>query len=221
MTRIILASASPRRKELLLQLGLTFEVLPACGEEHITKEKPEEIVRELAFQKASEVSKRCLAKFPMAEQKQEQEIIKVIGADTIVVCGGAVLGKPADGEDARRMLGLLQGRTHQVYTGVCVMTLSKNGEDTDVIEFSEKTEVSMYPAHDGEIRAYIATGEPMDKSGAYAIQGISARFIKEIRGDYYNVVGLPIARLWQECFKDWTQTGSGISPRQDPRPAEQ
>lgn len=261
MKNIILASASPRRKELLRQLGLDFEIRPSEGEEIITKTKPEDIVKELAFQKATEISKQIQAEYRAGKEEYTGEPVKVIGADTIVVCDDQIFGKPVDEEDAKRMLTRLQGNTHQVYTGVCVITLFENNvddveartaellekteisdirdtgflekteiidvqdtgflekteiadvqstgfvkkteaADVQVAEFVEKTDVTMYPVSEQEILDYIVTKECMDKAGAYAIQGISARFIKEIYGDYNNVVGLPVARLWQECFKN-------------------
>lgn len=219
MKRIILASASPRRKELLGQLGLDFDIRPSGGEEIITKTKPEEVGRELAYQKATEISNQILAEYRAGKKEYAEKPVKVIGADTIVVCDSQIFGKPVDEVDAKRMLMQLQGNTHQVYTGVCVITLFGNKENEVIhsgysvidahgsrsvqcTEFTERTDVTMYPVSEQEILDYIATKECMDKAGAYAIQGISARFIKEIHGDYNNVVGLPMARLWQECFKN-------------------
>lgn len=211
--KTILASASPRRRELLEQMGITFEVCPAKGAEVITKTVPEEVVQELAYQKAYEVAQTILCE---AGGKKEfgQEPVRVIGADTIVVYQNTIFGKPVDQADASRMLQMLQGNTHQVYTGVCVIDLfaqddaeslskeaSLNKEKMKIHVFAEKTDVMMYPVSDKEIQEYIETGECMDKAGAYAIQGISAKFIQKIRGDYYNVVGLPVARLYQECYK--------------------
>ncbi len=184
MSRIILASASPRRKELLEQIGIVFEIQPAKGEETITAVAPDEVVRELACQKASEIFDRV------------KEPAVVIGADTIVAMDRQILGKPENEEDAFRMLRLLQGNTHSVYTGVCVMS---KGVPEKKITFYEQTKVTMFPMSEREIRDYVASGEPMDKAGAYGIQGSCAAFIKEIHGDYNNVVGLPIARLYQEC----------------------
>lgn len=223
--KTILASASPRRRELLEQMGITFEVRPAKGEEVITKTVPEEVVQELAYQKAYEVAQAILHE--VGEKKeQSQETVRVIGSDTVVVYQGAICGKPADQTDASRMLHMLQGNTHQVYTGVCVIDLFAQDEtaasneavplkeeaasnekvsfhidEMKIHVFAEKTDVTMYPISEKEIQEYIETGECMDKAGAYAIQGISAKFIQEIKGDYYNVVGLPMARLYQECYK--------------------
>ena len=205
MDKIILASASPRRKELLEQIGLSFEVRPAVGEEVITAAAPEGAVLELAFHKAEEIAGQLMTEFYIGNKEMASTPVKVIGADTIVVYENQIYGKPASAEDACRMLTSLQGNTHQVYTGVCVMTLFENQADvteTQVNQFFEKTDVTMYSMTEREIKEYVATGDPLDKAGAYGIQGPCAKFIKAITGDYYNVVGLPIGRLYQECFKD-------------------
>ncbi|MCD7981157.1 MAG: Maf family protein [Clostridiales bacterium] len=186
--RIILGSASPRRKELLERMGLEFEVIPSKGEEIITKEAPPDIVTELAGQKAEAV----------ARTMTEDDML-IIGADTIVAYEHQILGKPADEEDAFRMLRHLSGNTHQVYTGVCLIRI--NSEGYEEYCFYEKTDVTFYFMTDQEIRAYIRTGDPMDKAGAYGIQGVCGKYIREIQGDYNNVVGLPIARLYQEMKK--------------------
>ena len=192
MTKIILASGSPRRKELLTQVGLEFEVISAHGEEVITKALPMEIVDELSFEKASEVADRY---------EKEQGITAktvIIGADTIVAYDNEIMGKPKDSEDAVRMIKKLQDNTHQVYTGVALIIIS--GTERQIVRFQEKTDVSMYPMTDKQIRDYIATGESADKAGSYAIQGKCAIHIREIKGDYNNVVGLPVARLYQELI---------------------
>lgn len=182
--KIILASASPRRRELLTKMGLEFEVIPSKGEEIITKTSPAEVVMELAEQKAREV----------AESFGDGTLL--IGADTVVVKDGKILGKPKDESDAVSMLSMLSGTVHQVYTGVCLIR-KRNGK-TEVHTFYESTDVEFYPMSEKEIAEYVATGEPMDKAGAYGIQGKCAVYIKGIRGDYNNVVGLPIARLYHE-----------------------
>ena len=188
MIQIILASQSPRRKELLTQVGMKFVVCPSTIEENVTDKSPVNVVKELSRQKAEDVAKK-------AENKEAEREFLVIGVDTIVVYENQILGKPADKEDAIRMLNLLQGKTHSVYTGV---TLVLKREISKVITFAEKTEVVMYPMNQEEIEWYVNTGEPMDKAGAYGIQGLCARFIREIRGDYNNVVGLPVGRIYQE-----------------------
>ena len=188
MVRLILASGSPRRKELLEQIGLTFEILAAHGEEIISKTVPSEIVEELSLQKATEVAERL-----------EKEEVVIIGADTLVAYGTQVLGKPKDAENAKEVLSMLQNQTHQVYTGVTIIQCSKSGKK--IHTFSEKTDVTMYPMSEKEIEEYVATGEPLDKAGSYAIQGKCAAYIQGICGDYNNVVGLPVARLMQEMKK--------------------
>ncbi len=185
--RVILASASPRRKELLGQLGMDFEICVSNVEEKITQSMPNLVVEELSAQKARDVF-----------EKQQGDVL-VIGADTIVAMGDRILGKPGDEETAKDMLHMLQGEVHQVYTGVTIM--KREGERESQITFSEGTSVSFYPMTDEEINWYVSTLEPMDKAGAYGIQGLGARFVKKIEGDYNNVVGLPIARLYQELKK--------------------
>lgn len=182
----ILASASPRRKEILEELGFRFTVCPAQGEEKIETSDPEETVAALALQKAREVANRT--KRPAL----------VIGSDTVVASQGKILGKPHSEEEAFRMLKELQGAEHMVYTGAAVVD-AVSGEV--ILNFAEGTRVSMYPMTDEWIRGYIATGEPMDKAGAYAIQGGCMPYIREIRGEYTTVVGFPAARFWQELLK--------------------
>ncbi len=186
MKKIVLASASPRRKEILEQIGLSFDIIPSTCSEVITKNIPKDIVEELACQKAQEIF----------EKVGESSI--VIGADTIVVSNNKIMGKPKDEEDAFNMLNELQANTHVVYTGVCVFV--KENELIKKLVFSEATNVSMYPISKKQILDYIATKEPMDKAGAYAVQGKFAIYIKKIDGDYNNVVGLPIARLYNEML---------------------
>ncbi len=187
--RIYLASASPRRKELLKQVGVSFKVVPSTVEESITKEAPDEVVEELSYQKAVDVCRKL-----MAEGKED---FVVVGADTVVSAWGKILGKPADQADAARMLKGLQGGSHQVYTGV---TLAWKYKDMSPMyaTFFECTDVTMYTMTDEEIQRYVDSGEPMDKAGAYAIQGLCAAHIQGICGDYNNVVGLPVGRLCQE-----------------------
>lgn len=190
---IILASGSPRRKELLDQLGIPFEVIKSECEEVTTQSKPHKVVMELATQKAQDVFDKLTA-----DQKKGK---MVLGADTIVAIHNKILGKPKDEEDAVSMLIELSGDIHHVYTGVTL--LWENDGKMQKHAFYEDTEVEMYPMSEEEIRSYVATGEPMDKAGAYAIQGGCVVFIKEIRGEYNNVVGLPVARLYQELKMDF------------------
>ena len=187
--KIYLASASPRRKELLKQVGISFKVMPSTVEENITKEKPDEVVEELSYQKAVDVCGKLAA--------EGKEDFVVIGADTVVSAWGKILGKPADKEDASHMLKDLQGGSHQVYTGVTLAWKYKDMQPM-FMTFSECTDVTMYAMTDEEIQGYVDSGEPMDKAGAYAIQGLCAAHIQGICGDYNNVVGLPVGRLCQE-----------------------
>ena len=183
MKKIVLASGSPRRRELLTQIGISFEVVKAEGEEKIMTDDPEEAVKELAMQKAQEVADRVDADV-------------VIGADTVVAVDGEIMGKPKDPEDAVRMIHRIQGRDHEVLTGVAVIL--KKGEVETTINFAETTRVHVFPMTEEEIQAYAASKEPMDKAGAYGIQGLFAAYVSGIEGDYNNVVGLPVGRLYQE-----------------------
>ena len=180
---LILASASPRRKELLEKIGLPFTVQPAKGEERITQKSPAAVVMELSRQKAEEIA-----------AAQTGDCI-IIGADTVVARGDKIMGKPKDAADAKQMLRSIADDCHQVYTGV---TLIRTGAHPQSVTFQEKTDVFLYPISDAELDAYIASGDPMDKAGAYGIQGDFAIYVKRIAGDYYNVVGLPIGRVYQE-----------------------
>lgn len=188
MESIILASASPRRRELLTQIGIEYEVIPSRKEEVITSSIPCEIVQELSRQKAEDI---------VLQEKQNGRI--VLGADTIVAFQGEVMGKPCTEEEAFQMISKLQNNVHQVYTGVTLSYLE--GENIISHSFYEETEVFVSPMTEDEIWAYIATKDCMDKAGSYGIQGIFAAHIKGIRGDYNNVVGLPIGRVYQELKK--------------------
>jgi septum formation protein len=193
---IVLASASPRRQELLRNAAIPFTVQPAdIDETPLDGEAPRDCAQRLAREKALTVF-----------QTRPQEC--VLGADTVVVVDGAILGKPQDANDAARMLRLLSNRTHEVITGVCVVSAGagkftstlKTGnrklETAPETTASESTLVTMSQLSDAEIRAYVATGEPMDKAGAYAIQGLASCWIRRIEGDYSNVVGLPVAMVY-------------------------
>ncbi len=187
--KIILASASPRRRELLEWAGVNFQVVTGNGEENITETEPSRIVEELSAEKA----------FQVAETISEEEGTVVIGADTIVSFQGKILGKPSDKADSRKTLEMLQGNTHQVYTGVTIAFFREGRLHRR--SFSECTDVTFYPVSEEEIEAYIETGDPADKAGSYGIQGPFGIYVKEIRGDYHNVVGLPVARLLYEGKK--------------------
>lgn len=206
--RLVLASASPRRRELLSQIGLEFTVMPSKKEENAKATEAGALVQELSRQKAVDIWEQLSGgqgQNPDADQEQiseetqepnlngkRQPELLVIGADTVVCCEGKILGKPHDREAAVEMLTALQGRSHEVYTGVTLY------HQRETVTFFECTQVEFYPMTEVEISEYIDSKEPMDKAGAYGIQGLGARFVKGIRGDYNNVVGLPVGRLYQE-----------------------
>ncbi|HKM34599.1 MAG TPA: Maf family protein [Lachnospiraceae bacterium] len=194
MNQIILASASPRRQELLTQIGLYFEVVKSTCEEEIHSSNPSEVVCNLSRKKARDVWEK--KRQELIEKENPNYNMIVIGADTIVSCEGEILGKPKDKEDACRMLRKLSGRSHEVFTGVTFCYREK--EVDKVYTFFERTEVEFYQMNQQEITAYVESKDPLDKAGAYGIQGKCASYIKGIRGDYNNVVGLPIGRLYQE-----------------------
>ena len=187
---MILASQSPRRRELLSAAGFDLEVVPAdIDETRLPGEKPVELVGRLASEKAEAVR---------AALTSAAGDGLLVAADTIVWMGDEALGKPSDARDAARMLRELSGRTHQVSTGVCALLLNDDATVAARSRFVETTEVTFWDLTDAEIDAYVQTGEPLDKAGAYGIQGAGRLLVREIVGDYCNVVGLPLARLVRE-----------------------
>jgi septum formation protein len=183
MQTLILASSSPRRKELLENLQLSFEVSGSDVDESFSEEwTPEEIVMNLAQRKSKHIAEQNLSAY-------------VIGSDTVVVIDGQVLGKPKNHSEAIQMLKRLSGRTHSVYTGVSIYAPDRH------VEFYEKTDVVFWELTDDEINGYVNTGEPFDKAGAYGIQGFGSMLVKKIDGDYFSVVGLPVARTIRELRK--------------------
>lgn len=189
--KLVLASASPRRRELLAQIGIVPEIVPSTIEEKLTTDVPEQAVMELSRQKAEDV-----ARF-------QKPGTLVVGADTVVSAAGKILGKPASHEEAFQMISMLEGKVHQVYTGVTLIFCGQKANERRT--FAEKTEVCVYPMTEEEIWDYADGEEPMDKAGAYGIQGKFAAFIKGIDGDYNNVVGLPVGRVYQEIKKIFEQ----------------
>lgn len=178
--KIVLASKSPRRKELLEKCGISFIADPADIDETIDESLPfEEAIKQLSFRKAEAVLKR-------------NEDAIVIGSDTIVTIDGEILGKPKDHADAKKMLSLLQGRTHSVITGICILSKNRCYQDVSV------SEVTFAEMEEKEIETYIATGECDDKAGAYGIQGCGGRYVTEIKGDYYAIMGLPLNKVYEE-----------------------
>jgi len=183
--KIYLASTSPRRQELLKKIIRDFEIIPPTADEIVVLEKPEDLAVHLAEKKARSI----LAKISEG---------LLIAADTVVAVDGQVLGKPKSDEEAFWMLEILSGRVHEVVTGVTLIKKPENLQKS----FFEKTKVWFYSLTPGEINWYLSTGEPLDKAGAYGIQGYGALFVQKIEGCFYNVVGLPVARLYRELY-DW------------------
>ena len=191
--KIILASGSPRRRELLQQVGLEFTVLVTDADESTDITDPAELVEVLSRRKAE----AAVAEY-LKQENDSNEKVLVVSADTVVAIDGTIMGKPKDEKDALDILMSLSGRTHDVYTGVSCILLSEGRERSGYC-FAERTGVTMYDFDEEEALDYIATGEPMDKAGAYGIQGIGARLVEKIDGDYNNVVGFPLAAFLRKC----------------------
>ena len=187
---LILASASPRRRQLLQMLGLEFEARPQLWGEQSQSRDPADYVTDIALQKAQ------------SAQAQAGPEDWILAADTAVCLDGQILGKPTDLEDARRMLALLSGKIHQVHTGLCLLRGQR------IWRWQERTDVEFYPLSQQLICWYISTGEPMDKAGAYGAQGLGALLVKGVQGDFYNVMGLPLASL----VRVLQQAGFGFEP---------
>lgn len=206
--RIILASGSPRRRELLRQAGYEYTVAVSDVDEETDTRIPKDCVMQLAERKATDIYNKERKKYAdhksntlsheRASEREEPHLDKfiVIGADTVVALNNRILGKPYDYDDAYNTLNSLSNQTHHVYTGVCIIYY--NGETAFTKTFYECTEVTFYPMTHEEIVWYLATKEPFDKAGSYGIQGKGGVFVKEIKGDYNNVVGLPLAKLYHE-----------------------
>ena len=188
-SKIILASGSPRRKELLLQIGIVPEIIVSHVAEKITSDIPAEVVMSLAEQKAVDVA------------KEMPEGTVILGSDTVVAADGKILGKPKSHEEAYEMIRRLAGRSHQVYTGVCLVKKGPEGEADTVVSFYDETDVNVSPMTEKEIREYADSEEPMDKAGSYAVQGFFARYIDGLKGSYANVMGLPVHLVYQELKK--------------------
>lgn len=190
--KLILASGSPRRREILTDLGYSFDVKTAdFDESQVSLEKPSEGVQALALGKATAAAEATSVDAPTV----------FLGSDTVVAMNDAVMGKPADEEDAKAMLRSLSGKTHVVYTGVALVEKNERGEIVSNETFVEATEVTFFELSEEEIDWYVGTGEPMDKAGAYGIQGLGRVLVEGIRGDYETVVGLPAARVYRALRK--------------------
>ena len=189
MLKIVLASQSPRRKKLLNQMGLIFEIIPSSVEEIITSDDPIEIVKDLSLKKAEDISRKM-------------ENTLVIGADTIVVKDGVILGKPLNQKNAISMLSELSGQQHSVFTGVSLVISDEQKQIITSLSFYEETKVWFSSLTQSEIKSYVASGSPMDKAGSYGIQDDwGSVFVERIEGDYYNVVGFPLNRFYRELKK--------------------
>lgn len=195
--RVILASSSPRRKQLLQSLNLTFDIRPPKIQEDYTLTlPPSQIVEYVSRKKASSVAQE-----EVMNRKHKKENVLVIGSDTVVVVDNEILGKPVDVDDAQRMLHRLSGRSHHVYSGLALIHIDEGGEVKHHVGH-EKTEVFIRHLNQEEIKRYVATGEPLDKAGSYAIQGYGATLVEKINGDYFTVVGFPVglfSRLLQSA----------------------
>jgi len=202
MLKIVLASQSPRRKKLLSQIGFIFEIIPSNTEEIITSNNPIDIVNELSLQKAKDVATSVSNAL-------------VIGADTIVVLNGTVLGKPKSEEEAISILSMLSAKVHSVFTGVSFVITNSDKKISSTHSFFEETKVQFSSLSKSEIQSYVASGSPMDKAGAYGIQDDwGSLFVERIEGDYYNVVGFPLNRFYQELKKiEPTLLNSVIIPK--------
>jgi len=189
--KVYLASASPRRYELLKKSGIEPEVIPSDTDEDIPEKDPAGLVAGLAERKCTDVASRILSSGRDLSGRSA-----VIGADTVVAVENVILGKPSGEENAAEMLRLLSGRKHDVLTGVCIIFL-QDGSIVHIERFVETSVVKVADISESEIRDYIATGEPMDKAGSYGIQGYFARYVEGIEGDYCNIVGLPVCRVYK------------------------
>lgn len=189
MYQLILASGSPRRKEILEQCNISFDVRVSDTEETINSTKPEEVVKELALQKAQDVHKNY---------GKDNTII--LGADTVVAFEDEILGKPKDEKDAYRMINMLQNKSHSVYTGVALIVQNENS--SKILNFAVETKVDVMAMSREQIESYLSTNEYKDKAGAYGIQGNFALYVEGIRGDYYNVVGLPIHAIYDALLQE-------------------
>lgn len=203
--KYILASGSPRRKEILTQVGISFKVIPSDCEEKYTSKDPEGIVKELSYIKAKDVSDKLIKKTLGRSFTLSEEIcIYVIGADTMVFVDDEKLGKPANRQEAYDMIFKIEGRDHNVSTGVTIIKhrITNDGrvQYEKAVTFSETSIVSVMPMTKSMINEYIDTPEPYDKAGGYGIQGIFAKYIEKIDGDYYNIVGFPVCRFIKELL---------------------
>ena len=198
--KIVLASGSPRRREIMDLVGADYIVIPSDKEEDMSGHEPSTLVEKLSKMKAEDVAAKIKGRVDIGSLSKDYLNSVVIGCDTVVAYEGKILGKPHDEERAFEMIRDFAGRSHHVFTGVCLLIL-EDGQVKQNVNYSVSTAVNVSPMTDDEIRAYIATGETLDKAGAYAIQGRFCPFIESIDGDYYNIVGYPISSIYHELNK--------------------
>ena len=198
--KIILASGSPRRREIMEHVGAQYIVIPSDKEEDMSGHEPAKLVEGLAKMKALDVADKVFEKISSGERSTEYNDSVIIGCDTVVAYEDKILGKPHDETTAFKMIRDFAGKTHHVFTGVCLVRI-RDGKISDTVNYHVPTAVNVFDMTDEEINAYIATGETLDKAGAYAIQGRFCPYIKSIEGDYYNIVGYPVSSIYHELLK--------------------
>ena len=198
--KIVLASGSPRRREIMDLVGADYIVIPSDKEEDMSGHEPSTLVEKLSKMKAEDVANKIKGRVDIGSLSKDYLNSVVIGCDTVVAYEGKILGKPHDEEQAFEMIRDFAGRSHHVFTGVCLIVI-EDGQVKQTVNYSVSTAVNVSPMTDDEIRAYVATGETLDKAGAYAIQGRFCPYIESIEGDYYNIVGYPVSSIYHELFK--------------------
>ena len=198
--KIVLASGSPRRRELMDLVHADYIVIPSDKEEDMSGHEPSTLVEKLSKMKAEDVASKVIAKIGDGSLSSDYSYSVVIGCDTVVAYDGKILGKPHTEEKAFEMIRDFAGKSHHVFTGVCLVVI-ENGQIKNTVNYNVSTAVNVSPMTDDEIRAYIATGETLDKAGAYAIQGRFCPYIESIEGDYYNIVGYPVSSIYHELSK--------------------
>ncbi len=198
--KIVLASGSPRRREIMDLVHADYIVIPSDKEEDMSGHEPSTLVEKLSKMKAEDVASKVIAKIGDGSLSSDYSNSVVIGCDTVVAYEGKILGKPHTEEKAFEMIRDFAGKSHHVFTGVCLVVI-ENGQIKNTVNYNVSTAVNVSPMTDDEIRAYIATGETLDKAGAYAIQGRFCPYIESIEGDYYNIVGYPVSSIYHELSK--------------------
>ncbi len=198
--KTVLASGSPRRREIMDLVGAEYIVIPSDKEEDMSGHEPARLVEKLSKMKAEDVAGKVKGRIDIGSLSKDYLNSVVIGCDTVVAYEGKILGKPHDEQQAFAMIRDFAGRSHHVFTGVCLIVI-EDGQIKQTVNYSVSTAVNVSPMTDDEIHAYVATGETLDKAGAYAIQGRFCPYIESIEGDYYNIVGYPVSSIYRELKK--------------------